>query len=75
MRSPMVASLTDKEDEARYTDLQVLQSAAGWYIGTMYNNPEGYTEPGSRDSYDYYPTQEAAQHALDTKTWVQRTHP
>lgn len=50
-------------ERARYSDLQVLQSAAGWYIGTVYTAEEGWQEPGSRDS-DYYPTEERAKFAL-----------
>ena len=46
--------------------LQVLKSAAGFYIGTQ--DDEG---PVSRES-DYYTTHEAAQQALATGNWVQR---
>lgn len=63
MKSPMVESLDYITDKNRYTDLMVLQSGAGYYIGTLYNNPDGYQEPGSRDS-DYFATQEEAEQAL-----------
>lgn len=42
---------------------EVLSSAAGYYIGTFCPN----CGPYSRESF-YYPTQEAAQQALDTDT-------
>lgn len=48
-------------------DLTVLKSASGYYIGTA--NESG---PVSRESVDYYPTPEAAQHALDEADWEQR---
>ena len=51
------------KDKQNYTDLQVLKSGAGWYIGTLYNNPEGYQEPGSRDS-GYFRTSKEAELAL-----------
>jgi hypothetical protein len=56
--------------------LQVLRSAAGFYIGVragIEDNIPG--EPLSRDSQDYYRTQEDAQFALTTRTWVQRLNP
>ena len=52
------------ETRANYSELQVLRSNAGWYVGTLYTDPEtGLTEPGSRDS-GYYPNQAEAQKAL-----------
>lgn len=60
MKSPMVQSLDSIEDKGRYSDLQVLRSGAGFYVGTIYHNPEGFDEPGSRDS-DYFPTREQAE--------------
>ena len=75
MKSPLVESADYIKDKENYSDLQVLMSGAGYYIGTVYNNPEGYPEPGSRDSWDYYPTKDAAQQALDNGTFIQRFHP
>ena len=46
--------------------LQVLRSAAGHYLGTYDNGPV------SRESVEYFPTHEAARHALDTGVWTQR---
>ena len=61
------------EDYNRYSTLQVLRSNAGFYIGTMYTHPEGWEEPGSRDS-EYFPSSEAAEHALNTNTYEIRWH-
>jgi hypothetical protein len=49
--------------------LQVLHSAAGFYIGTF--DDEG---PCTRESVEYYLTHEAAQLALDQDTWTQRSN-
>lgn len=66
MKSPMIENLYAEEPEeiTRYTELQVLRSGAGFYVGTMYNHSDGYQEPGSRDSFDYYRTPEEAATAL-----------
>ena len=50
--------------------LQVLRSAAGHYIGTQ--DDEG---PVSRESVEYFPSHEAARHALETGAWTQRQYP
>lgn len=72
MKSPIVLTVEkDPKTAARYSDLQVMKSNAGYYIGTIHTDEEGFQEPGSRDS-DYYPTREEAQKALDDRTWVQR---
>lgn len=49
--------------------LQVLRSAAGYYIGTFDDGPV------SRESVEYFPTREAARHALETGAWTQRQEP
>ena len=66
MKSPMIknAGYIKEADKGNYTELQVLHSNAGYYVGTMYNNPDGYQEPGSRDS-DYFNKKEEAQAFLD----------
>lgn len=53
--------------------VEVLQSARGYYLGT-YSIEEG---PVSRESAEYWPTEEAAQKALDAgpDAWTQRDHP
>ena len=54
-------------------DLQVLQSAAGFYIGCRAGmDDEVPGEPLSRDSQDFYSTHEDAMHDLVDRTWVQR---
>ncbi len=50
--------------------LQVLQSAAGYYIGTA--DEDG---PCSRESVQYWPKPEKAEHALSSGLWTQRTEP
>ncbi len=76
MRSEQVENLASipAEEKLLYTDLQILESGAGWYIGTLYNNPEGFVEPGSRDS-EYFPTRKAAEDAWLSGMWTQRMTP
>ena len=50
----------------RSLPLQVLESAAGHYIGTF--NEDG---PISRESVEYFPTREAAELALAEGSWTQ----
>lgn len=74
------ASLTvsDRNNDritSRYSRPMVLESAAGFYIGTLYcaagfdrktNEPKDpkNVEPASRDSMGYYPTREIAEAVL-----------
>ena len=52
-------------DPDNYSDLKVLSSGAGFYVGTVHTDPEfGFDEPGSRDS-DYFPDAESAAAFLD----------
>ena len=74
MLSPMVQGAPYIKDKGNYTELKVCRSGAGYYIGTMYNNPDGYQEPGSRDS-EYFRTFKEAEEALRGESWNQRTHP
>jgi hypothetical protein len=67
-------TICDPQNENRYSDLTVLKSAAGWYIGTLYANEDGYDEPGSRES-GYYAIEGEADIALATNSWDQRMHP
>ncbi len=62
MKSPMIqaASYITSEDKKNYSDMGIMKSAAGYYIGTIYNNPDGFQEPGSRDSHYFATYQEAA---------------
>lgn len=52
--------------------LQVLRSARGFYLGTF--DDEG---PVSRESAEYWSTEDAAQKALEAgpDAWTQRDHP
>ncbi|MFS1428307.1 hypothetical protein LMH73_014440 [Vibrio splendidus] len=49
---------------------QVLHSAAGYYIGTLEDGM-----PYSRESLEYFPSQEEAETALKTNRWTQRIQP
>jgi len=76
LRSPQVkaADFIPPEDKKNYSYLQVLESAAGFYIGTVYTTPEGFMEPGSRDS-EYFPSRAVAEEHLRNRTWYQRMDP
>ena len=50
--------------------VQILQSSAGWYIGTA--DAEG---PVSRESLEYWPRKDLAQTALTEGLWTQRNEP
>lgn len=68
MKSHMIETGDYITNKSGYSDLQVLQSAVGWYIGTIYSNYDTngnhlYDEPGSRDSV-YFPTKEKAEEIL-----------
>lgn len=66
MKSPMVVNADYLPEKSGYSDMQVLRSGAGWYIGTLYTDPaDGIQEPGSRDS-DYFATEEQAKSYLRT---------
>jgi hypothetical protein len=73
MKSSIVESL-GPDDEGTYSDLQVLKSNAGYYIGTIFTSHDGFKEPESRDS-GYYRTEAEAQRALDDLSFEQREHP
>lgn len=64
MKSPMVTNASYIKDKSGYTDLRVLRSGAGFYIGTLFEERDAtgrvvFCEPGSRDS-DYFATEEGA---------------
>ena len=50
--------------------LQVMNSHAGFYIGTM-----GEFGPCSRESNEYFKTHEKAESALETGNWTQKESP
>lgn len=49
--------------------IEVLESAAGFYIGTFDDGP------CSRESVEYYSTRAEAEQALRESTWTQRSNP
>ena len=55
--------LPGTQDEA-VSELRVLQSAAGFYVGRVEISPECYEFPYCRES-GYYPTREKAESALE----------
>lgn len=57
----------------RRIPLQVLRSAAGYYLGSL--DSDGC--PLTRESVEYWPTEAQAQAALASKGegWTQRDHP
>ncbi len=68
-----------EDSDGEYSHIQVMKSAAGWYIGTTFTHNEdseypGMVEPGSRES-GYYALKEEAEAALKNKTWEQRLLP
>lgn len=65
MKSPMVQNLECIKNKDSYSELQVLKSAAGYYVGTLHTDENGFTEPGSRDS-GYFRTKSEAQTFLTT---------
>jgi len=56
MKSPQILKLPDAN---RYSELKVMESRAGFYVGTSYDDGS----PGSRDS-GYHPSREAAERTL-----------
>jgi hypothetical protein len=54
----------------RELPIQVCESGAGFYLGTLVNG-----SPFSRESVGYYPTATAAADALRTHSWENRTSP
>lgn len=52
--------------------LEVLRSGAGYYIGTFDHDAHC---PFSRESAEYFPSREEAEHALQSGDWTQRTEP
>ena len=51
--------------------IRVLSSRAGYYIGTFSETHR----PVSRESQQYYPTQQLAEEAFRKGTWTQRRNP
>lgn len=66
----MTSGKLAKQDCTVELPLQVLKSAAGFYIGTI--NDDG---PVSRESVQYWNRKESAELALRHDLWTQRPHP
>ena len=62
MKSPLITKSEHIANKDRYSELQVLQSRAGYYVGTVYIE-DGVQMPGSRDS-GYFATQAEAEEYL-----------
>jgi hypothetical protein len=60
------AHYINQPEKDRYSDLIVLRSNAGYYLGTLFNGTE-FTEPGSRDT-SYLETKSQAELALSVLT-------
>jgi len=62
------------ENGYKVSPLQVLHSAAGYYIGRTYIDHELFDAelPYDRQSVEYYRTEEEAQSALDNSTYTIR---
>jgi len=73
MKSLQVTRI-DLEEADSYSELKVMKSPAGYYVGTTYHNSEfGFDEPGSRDS-GYFRTEEEAAAMLKTFESGDHTH-
>ena len=57
------------EQYGEHLELQILQSRAGFYLGTF-----SESGPYTRESREYWNTKVKAQKAFDTGRWTQRTH-
>lgn len=57
------------EQYGEHLELQILQSRAGFYLGTF-----SESGPFTRESREYWNTKVMAQKAFDTGRWTQRTH-
>jgi hypothetical protein len=50
----------------RYSELKVMRSGAGYYVGTSYRDPEfDFDVPGSRDTVIYFATATEAKAELE----------
>jgi hypothetical protein len=68
--APVVYGLLAEQSGVKLP-LQVCRSAAGFYLGTM----EESGMPYSRESIEYFPTQDAAVTALNSGHWTQKPNP
>ena len=74
MKSLQVRLHIPADEWKDYSDLMVLRSGAGWYVGTLHTDPEeGFTEPGSRDT-TYFATVEIAEKVLAIMEIIWESH-
>lgn len=59
----ILSGATSQREDPRISNFMVLKSGGGYYVGTLYNNDEGWQEPNSRET-DYFDTKEEAERAL-----------
>lgn len=82
MKSQIIENATylPVHEKDQYSDLQVMKSGNGWYIGTTYYcRRDDYYEPGTRDT-EYFGSEAQAIVELDLlergkSNVVLRTHP
>ena len=58
-----------KVDDIEVSELQIMKSAAGYYIGKSYRE-SGFEGPYSRNSEEYFKTPAEAHNALRTKNYT-----
>ena len=63
MKSPLIEQADYIDNKEKYSDLQILNSMGGYYVGTLYEEDEGFLVPGSRDS-NYFKTRIEAEEFL-----------
>lgn len=61
----------DNDWYPKISELKVLQSAAGFYIGRVYMHSKHIVEPYSRES-NYFQDKELAQTALENNNYIQK---
>jgi hypothetical protein len=57
VKSPQIATNPNRD---KYSELKAIQSQAGWYVGSEYEDGSA----GTRDSFGYYATNREARRAL-----------
>lgn len=62
------------QQEGQISELKVMKSAAGFYIGKSIMEM-GFPLPYSRESQEYFPTEEEAQNALTSGQYTKRDYP
>lgn len=58
----------------KISELRVLESAAGYYIGRTCVDEDGFSFPYSRNSAEYYATEEEAEQALYNRSFTYRDY-